>query len=101
VLQHQVGQEAVGALAQVGDLQPVGQDVIAVVAHQRVGVEHHGADAADDHQTQRQVVDERLTRRVPPDEGGDGGDDQLDVDAGETDEDAPPLARHGPGVGDV
>ena len=45
-------QEAVGAVAQVGDFQPVGQDVVAVVAHQRVGVEDHRADAAHDHQAQ-------------------------------------------------
>src|SRR5262249_39066146 len=101
VLRHEPLQVAVGTVAEVGDFQPVGQDVIAVVAHQRVAVENHGADAADDHEAEAQVVDERLAGAVPPDEGGDGGNHQLDVDAGARDDDALPFVGQGPGVGDV
>ena len=68
-------EESIRLVAEVGNLQPVGQHVVAVKPHQRVGVENHRADATDDHQAQAHVVDERVRGRVPPDEGADGGDD--------------------------
>ena len=101
MFQAEVAEEAVRPFAQVRNLQPVGKDVVAVVTHQRVGVENHRADAAHDDQGQSHVVDVRMGRRVPPDPHRDGGDDQFDVDAGGADDDAMPFIRQRPGVGDV
>ena len=89
-----------GLLPQVGDFGQVGEDVVAVVAQQRIGVEDHRADRADEHHVQAEVVQQaRLAE--PPDEGGDRGQHQLDVHAAGADGRPVPLVGQHPGVGDV
>ena len=90
-----------GLLPQVGDLHQVGEDIIAVVTQQRVGVEDDRGDRGDEHHVEAEVVEERLRLGEPPQEGGDRGDHQLDVHAGRADGRPLPLAGQHPGVGDV
>ena len=59
-------QKAVGAVTQVRDFQPVRQDVVAIVTHERIGVENDRAHAANNHQAQAEVVDKWVARSVPP-----------------------------------
>ena len=76
-------------------------DVVAVITHQRIGVEKDGADTAHHHETQGEVVDERMRRRQPPDKRRRRGDEQFDVNTGIGDENTLPFIRQRPGVGDV
>ncbi len=72
--------EAVGALAEVGDLQDVRERVVAVQAQQRVEVEDDGRDArhqhrGEQHRAQRPRLDQRPGHRAQR------GDEQLHADA--------------------
>jgi hypothetical protein len=74
---HQMREVLVGTHAQVGDLHQVGQDVVPVVAQQRVGVEHHRGDAGDDHD----VIEHRARQaglHVDPRKHGERGDKHFD-----------------------
>ena len=87
-------------LPQVGNLEDVAEDVVAVVPQQRVGVEHDRAHRADEHHVQADVIEQpRLAE--PPDERADRGQHELDVHARRADRRAmPPVGQH-PRVGDV
>ena len=100
LLLEQVREELRALDPQVGDLQPVGHDVVAVVAEERVGVEQDRVDRADDHRRQAEAVQEALLG-VEPDEGRDAGQEAFDVDAGRRDPDAFPLAGQEPAIGHV
>ena len=89
-----------GLLPQVGNLGHVGKDVVAVVAQQRIGVENHRGDRADEHHVQAEHV-QQAGLREPPEEGADRGQHQLDVHAGRPDVRPLPLVRQQPGVGHV
>ena len=101
---HQCAQLAVEnrarLLPQVGNFQDVAQDVVAVVAQQRIGVEHQRAHRADEHHVQADVIQQpRLAE--PPDERGDRGQHQLDVHAGRADRRPMPAVGQHPRIGDV
>ncbi len=89
------------ALREIGHLEHVRQHVVAVVSKQRIGVKENGGDACDEDQVVANVMDERASLRIGPDDGGDGGDDQLDVHARSADHDALPFAAEGPGAGSI
>ena len=93
-------QRLIGLLREVGNLQYVGQDVIAVVAQQRVRVEDHRADGGDEHRAQGQVVQQARLGK-PPDERGQRGQDQLEVHPRRADRGPLPLVGQHPGIGDV
>jgi len=65
VARDQVQPPAVRSLAQVGDLDRVGQDVVAVIAQQRVGVEQHRADTTHHHQVVGQRPRQAGLQRQP------------------------------------
>ena len=87
-------------LPQVRDFGEVGEDVIAVVPQQRVGIENQRAHRADEHYVQRHFVDEPWLAK-PPDVGGNRGDAQLDVHPGRADRRPLPFIRQHPRVGDI
>ena len=84
-------------LAEVGDLQDVRQDVVAVVAEQRIGIEEDGGNARDKHHVEAELIEEPLVA-VPPQEGGDGGDDHLDIHPASSDRSPFPLVGQHPAV---
>ena len=93
--------EELGALdPEIGYLEPVGHHVVAIVAEQRVGVEEDRVDRADEHGRHRQAV-EQAGLAVEPDEGGDAGQEELDVDARRGDPDPVPLVGQQPAIGHV
>ena len=69
---HESGHLLAGALAEVGDLQQIGQYVITIKLHQGIGVEDHRGDTADDHRIERQLVDQP-GRGHHPDQNRQGG----------------------------
>ncbi len=80
-------------LLKIGNFQPVRQDVVAVVAQQRVGIEKQRADAGDEHRVVGELVDRtRIVERCEPDNGGNGGNEDFGDHAAGADEDALPLA---------
>ena len=94
----------VGALREVGDFQEVGEDVVAVVAQERVGVEDDRGEAGDEHDVVGEGVGPGVGAGfggVGPDHGGDGGDGEFDPHAGGADDGAVPFVGEGPGTGGV
>ena len=65
------GNKFTGPLAQVGPVERVGQNVIAVKTHQRVAVEEHRADAGHEKKIEHQLARETVGHQKPePDEHG-------------------------------
>ena len=81
---------------EVGDFQPVAEDVVTVETHQRVCVEQHRHHRGGEHDVVAEGVDESR-RRVHPDEDGDRADEQLDVHPGGGDADPRPAGGKSPG----
>ena len=76
----EVAERIARALPEIGRLDEVGEDVVAVVAQQRVAVDGERADGRDDHQVERDELHEARLG-VPPDDRGDGCDHELDEHA--------------------
>jgi len=85
---NEVVEVFLAASREVGDFEEVGEDVVAVIAEERVGVEDDGGEAGDEHDVVGEVVD-GAGAGVGPDHGGDGGDGEFDPHAGA----APTMAR--------
>ena len=90
-------QDRGGLLPQVGDLEDVGEDVVAVIPHQRIGVEQDRRHARHEHHVETELV-ENAGVRIPPEIGGDRGDDHLDIHPRRPDRRPLPLARQHPAV---
>ena len=83
-------------LHEVGHLQHVRQDVIAVEAHQRVGVEHDRGHARREHGVEGELVEELPLAGVEPDMGRGRRHRQLEDHAPRAHRRPPPLAGEGP-----
>ena len=70
--------QAARLLTQIWDLEQVAQNVVAVVTHQRIGVEHQRADGADEHRIDAQVMHDAGLGE-PPQPGARGREQQLDI----------------------
>ena len=97
-VQEQALEIAVAPLTQIGYLQPIGKNVVAVVAQERVAVKEQSVHATNDDQAQAQMAHELRTLDVPPNENGGRCDEQLHVDAGQPDEDPFALFGKGPRI---
>ena len=87
-------------MSQVGDLDNVGQYVVAVVTEQGVGVEHDRAHRGDENYVQADHIQQSRLGE-PPDVGGNRGNNHLDVHTGRADGRALPLVGQHPGIGNV
>ena len=88
------------SLPEVGRFDEVGEDVVAVVAEERVAVDGECVDGRDDHYVEGDEREEAAVG-VPPDDRGDRGDHELDEHSGGGDDDSLPFAGEAPGVGHV
>ncbi len=88
-------------LPQVGDLQEVHHDVVAVKTQQRISVDQDGADDIQEHHVQTQVVDRGARFGEPPDKRRDRRQDHFDIDSRGADPDSFPFVRQHPRVGNV
>ena len=93
-------EDRVGLLPKVWNLEDVGEDVIAVVPHQRIGVEEDRRHAGDEHHVEAELIEDTLMG-VPPEIRGDRGDDHLHVHPRRPDRRPLPLVGQHPAVGDV
>ncbi|EXI75267.1 MAG: hypothetical protein AW07_01168 [Candidatus Accumulibacter sp. SK-11] len=86
----------VRAVAEVGNLDQVGQHVIAVVAQQRIAVEEQRRGAGDDHNVEGDRA-QQAGFDGDPEEHREAGEEEFDEDAGSADQGTPPLAAKGAG----
>ena len=85
-------QRVARSLPEVRRLDEVGEDVVAVVAQERIAVHGERVDGADDHDVEgHELHHARLG--IPPDDRGQRCDHELDEHAGGGDEDPLPFAR--------
>ena len=89
-----------GMLLQVGHVQQVGQDVVAVEAHQRVDVEQHRGDGRHHQDIVHDALDESAAH-VRPDDEGHGSDKELAEHARRTHERPVALFAERPARGGV
>ena len=88
-------------LGQVGDLQQVREDVVAVVPQQRVGVEQDRGHAGDEHDVVADGVGGRLGARLRPDDGRHRRNAQFHQHPGRAHHHPVPRAPQRPGAGGV
>ena len=79
------------ALRQIRDLQKIGKNVVAVIAQERVAVEHHRRNAGDHHGVEGDRTNKPWFDREPHEQRKRGKKD-LDDHSGGADERAPPFA---------
>lgn len=75
------------ALRQVGQIERVDEDEVAVVAHQGIAVEEQRRHGADEHDGHRHVADPAMFDRQPK-EHGKRREEEFRHDAGRTDDEA-------------
>lgn len=75
----EAGDNRPASLPQVGNLEPVGKDVVAVIAEQRISVQQDGTDGTDEQNVEAKGI-QGTRRRRPPGNRRQRGEGQLDMD---------------------
>ncbi len=86
---------------EVGYFEGVGEEVIAIITHEGIGIEEEGGDGAGDHDVEGDLIEEAIGRRVEPDESGEGGDDEFRDDSASVDPESRGAGGNHPGVAGV
>ncbi len=87
-------------LSQIRNLEQVHHDVVSIKSQQRIPIKDDRTDRADKHHTQCQMIEQPGIGK-PPDECGEGSQDQFDVHSCCTYRSTGPLAGKHPRIGHI